>query len=619
VRERLVQALPGLVVAVALGNAAHAWPLCALLVAAFVGLTLIGPRFELDPGRQLLMSAIGAGAGYVATSLLFAPEPGYLSEGWTRLAVALTLAAGARFVIADVRGGYLPAFALMFFGLTMTGKVLDRAYVVFVPLFLLAGLWAFSIRLLPRSAPRSRRRSWVALSLLLISASFCFVGVFGIRKLHVWASQRARLTAYSWKPQVGFSERMDLGALDGLLDSEKRVLRVRGPKVDYLRGAVLDHYEAGGWRRSERAAQESKATFGGDRTGSSVVEITSVSERNARFFLPLGAEQLVTDPASVLVDPLGSIEPQVKQGVVSARFVPGARKRARPAPPGPDDLQLPRRVRLRLEALAREWTMGTVEPAEKLLAIEKKLLDNYAYARAFTRDSRGDPVVDFLFYDKRGHCEYFASALALLARSVGISARVVMGYRVSERSPFGYYVVRERNAHAWVEVWIPGVGWSTHDATPDAELPQNREHDAGYADSSLDALGVAYDFVSDWFGQLSLLQTSAAWLLGSLILALIVARRAGRRVRYLRVAPDEGPLPWIEPLLVRLARAGHARRLHEPLERFAARLPDALPAQLLQRYAALRYGGRGDAEALARDVLACTDSALGGSDEGRKA
>lgn len=77
------------------------------------------------------------------------------------------------------------------------------------------------------------------------------------------------------------------------------------------------------------------------------------------------------------------------------------------------------------------------------------------------------PLEDFLFRYKSGHCEYFASAMVLLLRSQGIPARLVTGFLGGEYNRLeGYYVVRQVNAHAWVEAWIEGEGWRTFDATP---------------------------------------------------------------------------------------------------------------------------------------------------------
>jgi len=78
-----------------------------------------------------------------------------------------------------------------------------------------------------------------------------------------------------------------------------------------------------------------------------------------------------------------------------------------------------------------------------------------------------DAVEYFLFEQKRGYCEQFSSSLAVMARSQGIPARVVTGYAPGEYNPFtGYYDVRASDAHAWVEVYFPGYGWSTFDPTP---------------------------------------------------------------------------------------------------------------------------------------------------------
>ena len=89
-----------------------------------------------------------------------------------------------------------------------------------------------------------------------------------------------------------------------------------------------------------------------------------------------------------------------------------------------------------------------------------------------------DPVARFLFDTRQGHCELFAAGLVALCRSVGIPARMVVGFRASEYSELGgYYVVRQSHAHAWTEVDAgPGVGWITLDPTPAA--PVAAEHAA---------------------------------------------------------------------------------------------------------------------------------------------
>ena len=129
--------------------------------------------------------------------------------------------------------------------------------------------------------------------------------------------------------------------------------------------------------------------------------------------------------------------------------------------------------------LAREVLIrGDIEPSPELrpvhddLAavrlIERHLEMNYSY----TLDSQPIPAGEdattwFLFEQKKGHCEYYASALTLMARSVGVPARVVTGYVVSDYNPVtGKYVVRQSSAHAWVEAEIAPGHWRTFDGTP---------------------------------------------------------------------------------------------------------------------------------------------------------
>jgi len=257
--------------------------------------------------------------------------------------------------------------------------------------------------------------------------------------------------------------------------------------------------------------------------------------------------------------------------------------------------------------LASEWTQGASTTDQKLDAIEHRLLTDYRYSRTFRRPAGADPVLDFLFHEKRGHCEYFATAFALVARAAGVPTRIIMGYRVGEKSPFGYYLVRDRNAHSWIEAWVPGDGWTTRDATPEGPLPQNLEHEASYAASSFDALLIGYDRLTAWLETLTVRQTGIAWLGGFAVLVWIVARGARRRrAERQRAHDDATAFPFLDVLLAHLSKNGHTRESTEPLERLAARIPDREAAGLLQRYSALRYGGLGDESELSQAIDAYT-------------
>jgi transglutaminase-like putative cysteine protease len=594
--------LPVLVAVIALGKAADDWRLAAVIGALATIAAMIGPRFEVDRGRRLLTAALGAGAGYAVVDLLYEHHRGSLGEGWTRFAAAAILGAAARFLLVGIDGRAVTT-ALVFIGLLAAGETQVSGYGWFVALFLLTSVWAPAVRdehaLVPETGAR---RLAAGVAVLLFGGALAAGVTLSARRAYQWMTNRERSMALHWTPQVGFSDQIDIGGLDELLDSETVVLRVRGPRVDYLRGAVLDFYAGGRWLRSDATETETPALFEGVTSADEGVRITAVSPQTDRFFLPLAARSVATVPAAVLVDPTGSVKRNREQGLESERFSIGPRDRAIPSPPGAADLQVPRAVRPRLQELAERWTGAETTPTAKLDAIERHFEEEFRYARAVPEFGGPDPVLDFLFLNKSGHCEYFATGMVLLARAAGIPARFVAGYRVAEETPFGYYVVRERNAHAWVEAWVPGRGWTTRDPTPESLLPQNRQHRSGYLASLSDGLRVAYEDFDEWLQHRTLEQTAIAWAVGFAVLVWILARGIRRRGARPGVREDETGLPCFEVLLSALERSGVGHDGREPIERLAARTADREAARLLERYAALRYGGIGDAEALAREV-----------------
>ena len=121
----------------------------------------------------------------------------------------------------------------------------------------------------------------------------------------------------------------------------------------------------------------------------------------------------------------------------------------------------------RLLHLASEITAGVPTVYDKTHAIESYLQKQYGYTLQLPSSPQRDPVAYFLFERKAGHCEYFASSMALMLRTLGIPARVVNGFRGGEfNSVTGSYIVRGRDAHSWVEAFFPRYGWIAFDPTP---------------------------------------------------------------------------------------------------------------------------------------------------------
>ncbi len=248
-----------------------------------------------------------------------------------------------------------------------------------------------------------------------------------------------------------------------------------------------------------------------------------------------------------------------------------------------------------------------------------------------------DPYDDFLFNAKRGFCEHYAGSFALLMRAAGIPARVVTGYQGGEVNPFSNeLIVRQADAHAWTEIWLPGEGWTRVDPTA-AVSPLRVEQGVNAALGPIgvipsliaaDRLGVLSSLRFGWqmlngrweqwvvgynterqrdfFARLGLpsvnWRTLGFWLVvavflvgGAVTLGLLVRERPRR--------PDASLAAW-NRYCAKLAAAGLARAPHEgPLD-YLARVQRARPQwgaaadEITRRYVAARYGDSATREEL---------------------
>lgn len=129
-------------------------------------------------------------------------------------------------------------------------------------------------------------------------------------------------------------------------------------------------------------------------------------------------------------------------------------------------LQLPANLDPRIRRLAERITAGYDNPYDKAAALEAWLRRNIRYNENIPAPPPGrDGVVYVLFDIRQGYCDYYASAMAVMARALGIPARVVSGYAQGEWMPDGRYRVRQRDAHTWVEIYFPGFGWVEFEPT----------------------------------------------------------------------------------------------------------------------------------------------------------
>ncbi len=326
-------------------------------------------------------------------------------------------------------------------------------------------------------------------------------------------------------------------------------------------------------------------------------------------------------------------------------------------------LQLPH-LDPRIPALAKQIVGRATTPYEQAHAIEAYLRSHYGYTLDLSSTPPADPLAYFLFQRRAGHCEYFATAMTVMLRSLGIPARYINGFLPGQyNSVGGDYIIRASDAHSWVEAFFPGFGWITFDPTPptDEKPPSLLARLGFYVDWFELQWGewiINYDFFHQYTLAQALQRTSRQWstelrlkfdharnagvervrawqthlssaplwfplALAALIVAGLCARSRALRERILlawRLRARDTALPphaaalFYRRMLLLLERRGWRKSPSQtPLE-FAASLPDsgaASPvAEITALYQASRFGGRGaDARTFAT-LLANLEAAL---------
>jgi transglutaminase-like putative cysteine protease len=301
----------------------------------------------------------------------------------------------------------------------------------------------------------------------------------------------------------GFSDTVDLGAMGPIKRDPSVVMRVEIPDRAgheigrlYLRGVAFDRYDGRSWANElghrRVMGQQTPGTFTLRRSPSQGPAAQGQPFRQNILLESLDTPVLFAAPfaesvsgsfASVQSDFAGALylpfptSTRMEYSVVS-RSNPVLPADLRPQPISyPDSfaryfLQAPVHSD-RIDALAGEIVQAKRSIYEKALAIQEHLTRNYRYSLDAPLADQTSPLEEFLFNRKTGYCEHYATAMVIMLRTVGIPARLVTGFLATEWNEYGnYYVVRQQDAHAWVEVHLPHSGWVMMDPTPAiAEAP----------------------------------------------------------------------------------------------------------------------------------------------------
>jgi hypothetical protein len=302
-----------------------------------------------------------------------------------------------------------------------------------------------------------------------------------------------------------------------------------------------------------------------------------------------------------------------------------------------DYLALPEDLDPAIIALAQRVCAHAPTAQAKIAAVTSYFNQQYEYALGIQIPPDVEPLSYFLLNDPlpAAHCEFFASGATMLLRAVGVPARYVTGFMCHEKHPYGgYWVARNRDAHAWVEAFVPGLGWTIVEATPPAGQPQEAMATVGMLRQALDYLsfqlaqlkaalfggGVSGFFWSLIDGLRWLLVASVTTWAGRLVLALLgllalwdLLRKRRRKHRPQGLAQEPHVIALNKLLQLmdeRLRKHGLLRRPEETIHAFATRLEQEAELEKdapgwYRRYAELRYHGPPTQERIAelRDRL----------------
>jgi transglutaminase-like putative cysteine protease len=234
-------------------------------------------------------------------------------------------------------------------------------------------------------------------------------------------------------------------------------------------------------------------------------------------------------------------------------------------------LQLPE-VPERVRDLARDVTAGAPSTYDQVQALIAWMEANTSYTLDIPPLPRGaDAVEQYLFEDKQGFCEQIATALVVMMRSLGVPARLGVGYAPGERNPFtGLFEVKASDAHAWTEIYFPGIGWQIFD--PTASVPLAGDGGLTRASSGIGSFLAA---------RLPAIPAALSRVLVAIVvigvLAAVGAQVLGRTARRRRLASRSWPVVWQARLDEVGAECGRPRKDSESLREYVEVLRHLLP------------------------------------------
>ena len=383
----------------------------------------------------------------------------------------------------------------LFTVLAAAGLTSQLYYLFFLFILLLFGIWFLFLLHLKRAKEQHPALPQPPRSLTSPSLFLGITGValcsFFITIVIFFTLPRITLSISGREPwggaSSGFSDVVDLGTIGPVALDNRVVMRVELPQFNerpqlpfYWRGMSFVQWDGRAWEKEDTTVKIPRI-----RGRVSLHPMLKNTEAIYQIIMiePMGTDiifclhpplEIQGDFSHLLVDDGGGLHlssPAQERSYYEVYSAPrpwGRELQKFAQRPAGTYLQLPEGKK-EIVALAREIVTGTRSPDEKVRRVIAYLQNNCVYSLNPKRDERFPPVEDFLLHSREGYCEHFATAAALLLRGAGVPTRLVSGFVRGEWNSLGrYFMVRQRDAHTWIETYLPDKGWVPFDPTPPA-------------------------------------------------------------------------------------------------------------------------------------------------------
>jgi protein-glutamine gamma-glutamyltransferase len=671
------------------------WP--AILL---VGTGLAVRGYLLAERRRIVFSERWTTPLTIAYFLFYAADYFLFSRSFLTATVHLVLFAVVVRTFSLRRDRDYTTLAILAFLMVLASAVLtvDSVFLFFFAAFTLMAVITFVLMEMKRSSRTARFQARhsrdayehrrLAFSLARITPALVLLILAGAAAVFFLLPRMSAgyLGGYSFGTDLstGFSDRVQLGRIGQIQQSDALVMHIQidgdqhGQYALHWRGVALSHFDGTDWSNPHQSyplARQADGGFAIPFFSQGTAQPTLMQAAGAKqnhlihyrvlmepigtnvFFLAPWARRVTGQYRALQIDAGGAVSDVDTQRPVS--IYEADSDISRPSPKQLRDagdslpqfassyLQLPELDR-RIPQLAAQIAASSSNNYDKAAALERYLQSHYVYTLKLPGLPVADPLANFLFERKQGHCEYFASSMAVMLRTLRIPSRVVNGFRSDEFNDLtSNYVVRAKNAHSWVEAYFPGYGWITFDPTPGGAVgsPQGWGRAMLYLDAAASFWRewvVSYDSSHQYvLGQSVVSGTRGSWerarmwgrvryarlmslarksqrgvehspgrWLGTgiaIVLLLLALANAARIARFLRLrrlqihperSPDEAAAMWYERMSRYLAGRGVRKSTTQTAQEFVRLIEDGRlrtqVARFTDAYESARFGNSPD-------------------------